>query len=316
MKIREAVPSDIPEIVQVLKMSLGNHLPLSEEIWNFKHVRNPFGPSIVFIAEENKKIIGVRAFMKWKLHNGKEQKDLFTYRAVDTATHPEHRGKGIFRKLTLKAVAKATENGDDFIFNCPNSLSRPGYLKMGWLEMGKISVGITLATRSFWKLWSNKKKSKIEINANQEELESLCVHWNLELKKAGLFTPKNYEYLKWRYENNPLKDYSIYATPEFYLAVSVEARKNIRELRIVECIFSRNNPDLNQIKDVIKKWSWKFGIQLISFSPRLLHLNGLDIRGAFGPILTVRDLNLELSQKQKCFNIDNWSYSLGDVELF
>ena len=316
MRIRKALPADIPKIVQVLKSSLGDHLPLSEEIWNFKHVVNPFGASIVLVAEEDEKIIGVRAFMKWKLsHSNKAE--ISTYRAVDTATHPAHRGKGIFKKLTLKAVEVAKEEQGDFIFNCPNDMSRPGYLKMGWEQIGKINVGIKPSLWSFWKFWSNPVENEVQLKANDKEIEVLCEQWNSKLRKQVLlFTPKSSKYLKWRYENNPLKTYLVHATPHFYLSASIEKRKGTKELRITECIFLETETDLKQIKKIIRKWSLKFGVQAVSFSQKLLDLGNLAIKGEFGPILTVRDLNLQNSEKINYYNINKWNYSLGDIELF
>ena len=316
MKIRKAVPSDTPEIVQVLKMSLGNHLPLSEEIWNFKHEINPFGSSTVLIAEEDDNIIGVRAFMKWKLSHSNKT-GIFTYRAVDTATHPAHRGKGIFKKLTLNAVKVAKEEQGDFIFNCPNDLSRPGYLKMGWEQIGKIPVGIKPSFWSFWKFWANPIENEVTLKANDQEIELLCDQWNSELTKQGLlFTPKTSSYLKWRYENNPLKNYSVYATPDFYLAASVERIKGLKELRITECILLETETNFKEIKKIIRKWSLKCGVQVISFSPKLLNLGGCALKGNFGPVLTVRELNLQNSERISYGDIEQWNYALGDVELF
>ena len=141
MEIREAKETDISEIVKVLKASLGeDQLELSEKVWQYKHIYNPFGKSIVLIAVENEKIIGVRAFMRWEWQD--ESNKYMALRAVDTATHPQHQGKGIFKKLTLKAVDLAKSNNDNFIFNTPNEQSRPGYLKMGWKQVGKIYVGL------------------------------------------------------------------------------------------------------------------------------------------------------------------------------
>src|SRR5688572_13844447 len=100
MQIREATELDIPIIVDLLKLSLGESLmPKSEAYWRWKHVENPFGASPVLLCFEDDMLIGVRAFMRWQwFHNGKIQTAV---RAVDTATHPAHQGKGIFKKLTL-----------------------------------------------------------------------------------------------------------------------------------------------------------------------------------------------------------------------
>ncbi len=70
-----------------------------------------------------------------------EGETLRAVRAVDTATHPDHQGKGIFTKLTLGAIPDLDDDGVDLIFNTPNDKSRPGYLKMGWSEVGRVPVG-------------------------------------------------------------------------------------------------------------------------------------------------------------------------------
>ena len=58
-------------------------------------------------------------------------------RAVDTATHPDHQGRGLFTALTLHALEACRAEGVAFVFNTPNDVSRPGYLKMGWREVGR-----------------------------------------------------------------------------------------------------------------------------------------------------------------------------------
>jgi len=64
MMIRPAQASDIRAIVALLKASLGEALvKKTAAIWQYKHRDNPFGRSLVLVAEENDQIIGVRAFM-------------------------------------------------------------------------------------------------------------------------------------------------------------------------------------------------------------------------------------------------------------
>jgi len=99
MHVREATPDDIPAIVSLLKVSLGESLmPKSEAFWRWKHVDNPFGKSPVLLACKGDMLIGVRAFMRWEW---KRESIIYkSVRAVDTATHPEYYGNGIFKKLT------------------------------------------------------------------------------------------------------------------------------------------------------------------------------------------------------------------------
>src|SRR5688572_23337100 len=103
MDIREATDSDIPEIIALLKISLGESLmPKSERYWRWKHIENPFGRSPVILCWDEGKLVGVRAFMRWEwISEGQLYRAV---RAVDTATHPDYQGKGIFKKLTLSLV--------------------------------------------------------------------------------------------------------------------------------------------------------------------------------------------------------------------
>ena len=57
----------------------------------------PFGESKILIAEQDSKIIGIRAFMYWNWVNCEEE--VIAVRAVDTATDPMHQGKGILANL-------------------------------------------------------------------------------------------------------------------------------------------------------------------------------------------------------------------------
>ncbi len=316
MIIREAKEIDIPEIVEVLKASLGEQdLPLSEEIWNYKHVNNPFGRSLVLVAEENGIIAGVRAFMCWKWQYS--NKSYSTYRAVDTATHPNYQGKGIFKKLTLEAIKKGKELSHNFVFNTPNDQSRPGYLKMGWMQVGKVQVAFRPSFNSFWKLQDSTMKYQTTINASASEISQLCDSWNTQLRlKQKLFTPKSSEFLSWRYEENPLQQYEVVSTPNLYVAAYIKKRKKIKELRIAECIFKDDSNSLKKAQHIINEWSSKFGAQVITWSPKVLNLNTLSFRGAIGPILTVRELDLDENDLNLLQVDDSWNYSIGDLELF
>ncbi len=313
MQIREATEQDIPEILEVLKASLGEtSSKKTETVWRYKHIDNPFGKSLVLVAVENDRIIGIRALMRWKWQLGDQVFSAF--RAVDTATHPEHQGKGIFKKLTLRAIDIAKEKGDTFIFNTPNTQSLPGYLKMGWKEVDKLKVRANLANPLNW--FGNKGNRIRELNNNcsNAQIIKLILRYNeLKAKENKLFTLKSPEYLSWRYENNPLQEYEVKGDKDFYLAGYIKQHKYFKELRITEHIFV-DDSGFDKISNAVKEFSEKFGAQIITTS---IGLNlGLGFSGKFGPILTLRDVNLGSNLKQDFLQLNNWSYTLGDLELF
>lgn len=313
MEIREGTEQDIPEILNVLKASLGeSSSEKTEDVWRFKHVNNPFGKSLVLLAVEDGKVIGVRAFMRWKWQKGKEVFSAF--RAVDTATHPDHQGKGVFKKLTLKALEIGEERGDHFVFNTPNSQSKPGYLKMGWKEVDKLSVKIKPVNPLFWK----KEKEVTEypkVWPDNGSFDFLTETHSKMTTSGKLFTPKDRDFLKWRYLENPLQDYHLKATRSFFVAGYVKEHSNFRELRISELI-SASGSLKKELKEEVGEWAKKYGVHVVSYSP-VSDLNYLfSVSGNFGPVLTFRNMAFSASEIDTFLDLDSWAYSLGDLELF
>jgi len=307
MNIRKAKDADLPGILEVLKASLGETSSRkTEEVWNYKHTNNPFGNSFVLVAEEDNEIIGVRAFMRWQWQRGDETFDAF--RAVDTATHPSHQGKGVFKKLTLKALELGKEDGIHFIFNTPNSQSKPGYIKMGWQEVAQIKVSIKPAFNLFY---SNKFMDEV---TEAKEINELTLQKYSDLKSASnrLFTRKTTNYLRWRYKACALQDYLIFEDDDLFIAAYLKQRGKIRELRISEAIFLAKS-QLNRINKIVESWSKNSKAHIISSAPGVFKNS---IIGNFGPVLTVKDLNLEKNYLQEVLSLNSWDYSLGDLELF
>lgn len=306
MKIREATHNDIPQILKVLKASLGEtSSKKTEEVWRYKHIDNPFGESLVLVAEEAGEIVGVRAFMRWKWQKGEEVYSAF--RAVDTATHPAHQGKGIFKKLTLKALEIGKERGDHFVFNTPNEQSRPGYLKMGWEEVSKLKVQIRLLNLPF-----NNMESEVVKSQKEDSIADLLNTYFKQLEASDrLFTPKDLNYIQWRYLRNPLQNYTIVFDKEYFIAGYVKERKRFNEFRVSEAVFSE--PGKKSAKEAVLKLAKSSGAKFLSVSPDSgIHFK-TGISGKFGPVLTYKPMN---NNKPEFLNLNTWAYSLGDLELF
>lgn len=307
MQIREATHNDIPQILKVLKASLGEtSSKKTEEVWRYKHIDNPFGESLVLVAEEEKNIIGVRAFMRWKWQRGEEVFSAF--RAVDTATHPEHQGKGIFKKLTLRALEIGKERGDHFVFNTPNDQSKPGYLKMGWEEVDKLKITL----RPLNLLQFRNKRIEYGISGKEETIQELLKIHHEQLKASGqLFTPKDIAYIKWRYLDNPLQKYKVVFNEKYFIAGYLKERKRINEFRISEAITVKSAK--KPAKMVILRLAKLSGAKVLSISPNAYIYFKTGMKGNFGPVLTYKSLN---EHQQEFLNLTTWKYSLGDLELF
>ena len=309
MHIRESTEQDIPAIVDLLKKSLGEtSSPKSVNYWMWKHLKNPFGPSKVLLAEINGQLIGVRAMMQWKWQ--RKNQVFSTLRAVDTATHPDFQGKGIFSVLTQKMVDRSKIDGVDFIFNTPNEKSLPGYLKLGWGSLGKLSVGLSFFNPLFF-----IQKQRIDISIDLDKIDSLCNRWNvIHQQSTLLFTPKSLDYLKWRYLTNPIIKYKVFADEEVFLALYCRKRKQIHELRIAEIICIDSSEGVSKkVKNLIRHYAHESKANFITFTPEIkAFIPGIKILLPLGPLLAAKKVNVELP----AFVNLKFAYNLGDMELF
>ena len=141
IELRPTVAGDRDAIIDLLGASLGWEADeRARSLFAWKHETNPFGPSYAWVAEHDGRIVAVRLFMRWRFRRGAGTVE--AVRAVDTATHPDYQGKGLFRALTLRGIEQCRADGIGFVFNTPNDQSRPGYLTMGWREVGRLATAV------------------------------------------------------------------------------------------------------------------------------------------------------------------------------
>ena len=297
MNIRKATSSDIPAIVELLRLSLGESLiKKTEDTWRWKHEDNPFGPSPVLLAEDEGQIIGVRAMMRWQFEMG--GKTYKAVRAVDTATHPDHQGKGIFKKLTLDLIEQLKEEGCDFIFNTPNEKSKPGYLKMGWEELYRIPIRI-------------KPKLFLSKGINKQEFFIDEFRWP-EIE------PHKMSYYRWRYAENPMETYFQLHFHDGVAFFRVKKGEYFNELRI--CDIEAEGDFTRSFRSALKKAMNTYNARLATIGVYSSHLKKyLDRVGFFPEIergLTLTGRELQMNPKNYFNNRDLINLELGTYELF
>jgi GNAT superfamily N-acetyltransferase len=306
MTIRHATDQDIPSIVELLKLSLGESLmPKSEAFWRWKHVDNPFGRSPVLLAFENDQLIGVRAFMRWEWRQG--GKIYKSVRAVDTATHPDHQGKGIFKKLTLQLVEQCRSEGVDFIFNTPNKSSKPGYIKMGWMSNGKLKLNIKpfipwgAKTDDFDSSYSTKNNS---INYSTK----------FEVSTSDLLsTAVSQKFLGWRYSENPNINYYAFSdnkeNPTWLTIFRLKPYRLGIEFRICET-FQSSKVNIQAYRKQLKQIIQTSGANMVSSAKHTSLFPTLPL--SIGPEITTRPLSFD----HNFLTFNFWKPALGDMEVF
>jgi GNAT superfamily N-acetyltransferase len=219
VSVRPFVDEDLPRVLGLLDVSLGGG-PAGRrppELFRWKHLDNPFGRSLLLVAEHDDRLIGLRAFMRWRFQAG--DRVLTAVRAVDTATHPDFQGMGVFSRLT-RAALDAMEGQVDLVFNTPNGKSGPGYLKLGWREVGRVPVAVRVR-RPLRLLTSRRARpggpapappvAAGPAAATLEDAGAVAAVLGREPTPGGLATPRTVEYLRWRYGAAPLLGYRAVA---------------------------------------------------------------------------------------------------------
>ena len=110
------------------------------------YLNNPMGKAISFNAFYGEELVAHYACIPNKMEiGGRVVTGLFD---MATVTHPDHRGKGLFKKLAKTTYDYAKENGFEFVLGVANANSFPGYMKyFPFTYVGKLDVKMGLGTR-------------------------------------------------------------------------------------------------------------------------------------------------------------------------
>ena len=333
--IRPYDDADERKVIELLDATLGAG-PIGErtsEFFHWKHIANPFGRSYMLVALSGSRIIGLRAFLRWSFQAG--SRTLHAVQAVDTATHPEHQGKGVFRRLTLSALEVLGEEAD-FVFNTPNEHSLPGYLKMGWEVVGTIPVSVRVhrplkfAKRitSFRDVAGSAADVTVEASAAMDVINSSSdVPDLLAEMSAGrddrISTDRSLEYLRWRYCAAPALDYRAVreptAGPLLGLGVfRVRTRGALVESTVADLLVRPG--DRRTARKLLRSIAAAAPVDHMTchFPPGSAASSAAArsgfIRTRRGILLTVNKLRPRILPDPA--SLSSWALSLGDVEVF
>lgn len=334
--VRAYQDTDEPAILDLLRTTLGSGPGgwRSSEFFRWKHERNPFGQSFMLVAQARERIVGFRAFMRWRFETG--DRIVRAVRAVDTATHPDFQRLGIFSLLTNRALEDLRRK-TDLVFNTPNTRSGPGYLKLGWREVGRVtaSVRVRRPLRLLRRLRSARTGGgatpgpsiPIQAETAPEALADVDSVSSL-LEKAGapaglLATPKDVAFLRWRYGDAPLLDYravrEVNAGRLSGIAIfRIRPRGMLWQCSVAEVIVERG--DLHTAKRLLRRAVVAAPVDFVAFRmPSGSTAAQAAARTGFLP--TPGSQTLVVNPLREGLRPDpedrrSWALSLGDLEVF
>jgi predicted N-acetyltransferase YhbS len=249
--IRPMEDGDVDGVVALLAKALG---PAPggvdrRELFVWKHLANPFGRSIALVAETDGEIVGLRAFMRWRLAT--REGEVQAVRAVDTATSPAMQRRGVFSALTREGLWECRRRRIALVFNTPNSKSLPGYLKLGWRPVARWPVRVwprrrlEIARAALRRDLGAGPGVEVPAEAGGDArtfLEQRAA-WVEELLgramagTAALHTPRTMAYLRWRYTGGPIR-YVVAAEGRALVVARIRRRGPLTEAVICESLAS------------------------------------------------------------------------------
>jgi GNAT superfamily N-acetyltransferase len=324
--IRRGTEQDLPAILALARRTIG-WLGDDDDaaFFRWKHFDNPFGASPMWIAEIDGRVAGFRTFVRWELvePTGGIAR---VVRAVDTATDPDFQGRGIFTALTLHALDELQAEGVDFVFNTPNQQSLPGYLKMGWEVVGRLTARIrptSLASlpalararqpAALGAVGTNVGDAVEDAFGDRDSVEALLASTP---PTPGIATNRTPQYLAWRYGLRTLR-YRVLTGPGGLPegGVVFHLRRRGPALEAVVCDVLLPADGAAVLPELLQPIATETGADY------LIRLDGNGFRwpaGArfvsvprTGPTLTVRAVGRPAPTA-----LASWNLSMGDVEVF
>ena len=334
LEIRRASSHDDAAIARLMTACFGARTQLvNDAFWHWKHEANPFGRSLVLVAEEAGHLVGLRAFMRWTWRSG--ECEVPAVRAVDTVTHPDHRGQGIFKRLTLRLRDEMREEGMAFVYNTPNAQSRPGYLKMGWTLVGKPTlwvrpvrpVRLATALRSDGLGGDEGTSPVVDAEHAGDALALPAVRSIVEAARDGntaYHTAPTTDYLQWRYTSVP--GFTYYAAAKgdgaggALLVMRARQRGALRELRICDLVVGPMPEARRNARVLLGRLPRVADVDVVlGMQPPGLGVGTL-VRAGYlpaprtGPILTSYPLNTDGLPDPRV--LAHWQPQVGALELF
>jgi GNAT superfamily N-acetyltransferase len=318
LAIRPYEDRDEDAVLDLLGASLGK---IVDErygaFFRWKHAQNPFGRSFMWVAEVDGALAGFRSFLRWRFVDALGE-TVDAVRAVDTATHPEFQGLGIFRTLTMHGLDEMRPAGVSFVFNTPNERSRPGYLKMGWHVVGRVPVQVRpvrlaslarmVRARSAAELWSQPStvgSTVTELLENRKAEDALQTSAS---SSPGLRPYRTAELLRWRYDTFPpvaARAVRLGTDGASFAVVRFRRRGASIEGTVDELV----SPERSRApaRDLVRA-AKQHGCDYL-LAGAASRLRGFARTSRLGPVLTWRSLTGEVDPP-------SFALDLGDVELF
>ncbi len=141
MKIERIDPEEnLSELVELAKVEYGDAEIANPDYLRWQYLDNPAGKAIVVVARSQKDELAGQYVViptEFRIH-GELQKGSVS---LNTLTHPDYRGQGLFTKMANETYAVCEREGLHLTLGFPNKNSYPGFVrKLQFRHIGNAAV--------------------------------------------------------------------------------------------------------------------------------------------------------------------------------
>lgn len=208
-------------------------MPFDLGYWHWLFKANPAGHGYIWLAEDHGVLVGQYAIIPTRMHlRGRPMR---CAQSVAAVTHPHYRRQGVFKALA-RAVFEATRSGEvNLGYAFPNDPSRRGHVKhVGFSVVEKLTTWVrplnmtsVLNARTKNRVISNmvgrpaqrlfnalypphlRNRTDIQIQSTSRIPREVDDLFRRCSRRFPNLVVRDYEYLKWRYEDHPTHSYHI-----------------------------------------------------------------------------------------------------------
>lgn len=152
----------ISQVSSLLRQVFPEADHLTDEVLQWQYRDNPAGTAVGFNAWDGAQLVGhyVTIPLVATIH-GVQERGLLS---LNTATHPDHQGKGLFTTLARATYAAGVSQGFGFVVGVANANSTHGFVKKldfqlvsplrAMVGIGPLVIGSDVATLDYSPIWT------------------------------------------------------------------------------------------------------------------------------------------------------------------
>jgi len=335
-EFRPMTPADLDGMRALYAAAFKQQRSKEQDVWRW--FETPFGLSPTIIAYDGSRCIA--SYTVWPVWIRMAGQRIKAAQSMDTMTHPDYQGQGLFPRLAIACMESLEEQGYKALYGFPNQLSFSGFLRhLNWAYIGDIPVWKTVTNRlnPVFSVATRLAKSASvfpkgeqisgakwsdEPPDNEEQFVNLAIEkYQNPLDKMKLRrcrVDRNFEYLKWRYGASSGREYSWrYLTDDNNPEGFCIFRHDQDRLLITELLGT--GPGLATMLRHLISHSRESGLRTIDIltnEPEIISaLQNFGFMKRSCQHLIVRGLTAK-TLPANIFNIDDWRITGGDFDVY